>query len=580
MYLTADFETNNNNSDCHVWLWATCDIYDIEKTSYGYDIHSFFDFIINLPGKSNTLYFHNLKFDGEFLLIELFKKGYEWSNERKLYPGQFTTLISDMGVWYSIEIRISKNKYIKIYDSAKIYPFKVKDLAKSFGMDISKGEIDYNKNRPIGYIPTVEEIDYVLRDVKIPAIALKYSFDMGDTKMTAGSNALAFYKRNTTKKMFEYWFPELEDCEDEFIRESYKGGWVYVNPKFKNRDVGKGIVLDVNSLFPSRMKNELMPYGKPLFFNGKYKERELYPLYVQKLRCKFEIKKNHLPTIQLKKNSRFTQAQYLSSSNGEIVELTLTNVDLELFFKHYSVKNIEYVCGYAFHGAKGMFDHYIDHWMKQKQEGDKEGNKPKRTLSKLKMNSLYGKFAKRPKGRSKKPVLIDDVLKLEIMEEEQQGKLYIPVGTFITSYARHYTISAAQKNYKRFLYSDTDSLHLKGTEMPKDIEVDAYKLGAWKHEETFVRAKYLGPKCYVEEVIKDEEEIDSILEENPEWECLISKERGTFLQFTCAGLPDSAKVGMSYEKFEYDLQVRGKLVMRHVPGGIVLEETTFKIKPR
>lgn len=578
--MTADFETNNNKDDCHVWLWATCDIMNTDNTNYGYDIDSFLNFITKIPGKNSTIYFHNLKFDGEFIVIELLRRGYEWTDNRKINVGQFTTLISDMGVWYSIEVRLSKYKSITIYDSAKIYPFKVKDLSSAFGLDVSKGEIDYNLNRPVGYKPTEEEIDYVLRDVKIPAIALKYSFDIGDIKMTAGSNALANYKRNISKKLFEYWFPQLEDCEDSFIRESYKGGWVYVNPKYKNKNIGEGIVLDVNSLYPSRMKKELMPYGKPLYFNGKYREKEYYPLYVQKIRCSFELKKNYLPTIQLKKNSRFTQAQYVSSSEGEIIELTLTNVDLELFLKHYKVKNLEYVNGYMFHGVTGMFDNYIDYWMSQKEEGDREGNKPKRTLSKLKMNSLYGKFAKRPKGRSKKPVLVDDVLKLELLDEEEQGSLYIPVGTFITSYARHYTITSAQKNYKRFLYADTDSLHLIGKEIPEDIEVDAYKLGAWKHEGTFLRAKYLGPKCYVEEMIKSEKEINSILEENPLWEGLVSKEWGTFMQFTCAGLPDSAKVGMSYDNFQYDLQVRGKLVMRHVKGGIVLEDTTFKINPR
>ena len=29
-------------------------------------------------------------------------------------------------------------------------------------------------------------------------------------------------------------FPEITTEEDKFIRQSYKGGWVYVNPKYKN----------------------------------------------------------------------------------------------------------------------------------------------------------------------------------------------------------------------------------------------------------------------------------------------------------------------------------------------------------
>lgn len=41
---------------------------------------------------------------------------------------------------------------------------------------------------------------------------------------------------------------------------------------------------------------------------------------------------------------------------------------------------------------------------------------------------------------------------------------YIPVGSAITSYARNFTIRAAQKNYygvdkPGFIYADTDSIH-------------------------------------------------------------------------------------------------------------------------
>lgn len=577
--MSCDFETNNNKDDCHVWLWAVENIEDFTIKT-GCTIDEFFCYLMNLPGKSHQGYFHNIKFDGEFICIWLLNHGYAWTNERSPAKNQFKTLISDMGIWYSIEFRMGNGKLITLYDSSKIYPYSVRELSGAFDMEVTKGEIDYNLNRPIGYKPTEEEIDYVKRDVHIVSVALRHAFEMGDTRMTAGSNALANYRATVSKKLFDYWFPKLDDITDSIIRESYKGGWTYVNPKFKNREIGEGIVLDVNSLYPSRMKFELMPFGEPKYFRGKFKEEEFYPLYVQKLKCSFSVKKNHLPTIQLKKNSRYREAEYIESTHGEIEELTLTSVDLELFFEHYNVKNIEWIGGFKFHAVSGMFDTYIDYWMNQKQEADKNHNKPLRTQSKLKMNSLYGKFAKRPKGRSKKPYLENGVLKLELLEEENQGSLYIPVGTFITAYARAYTIRSAQKNYKRFMYADTDSLHLEGKEIPKEIHVDPYELGAWKHESTFRRAKYLGPKCYVEDIYADEKTIDAYREKWNGRENHISEEFGTLLQITCAGLPDAAKDAVTFKNFEYELEVFGKLRPVHVKGGIVLEETTFKIKRR
>lgn len=104
----------------------------------------------------------------------LFRQGFEHVNEHKLEPKQFTTLISELGVFYSIEICFNKKKRIKICDSLKLIPYSVSDIPKKFGLTVTKGDIDYNKPRPIGYTPTAEEIDYIQRDVLVVAHALEY----------------------------------------------------------------------------------------------------------------------------------------------------------------------------------------------------------------------------------------------------------------------------------------------------------------------------------------------------------------------------------------------------------------------
>ena len=107
--------------------------------------------------------------------------------------------------------------------------------------------------------------------------------------------------------------------------------------------------------------------------------------------------------------------------------------------------------------------------------------------------------------------------------------------------------------YDRFLYADTDSLHLIGTDIPAEIDVDPVRLGAWKHEATFTRGKYLRAKTYIEE-------IDGRL-------CV-----------TCAGLPDELHDQVTFENFEPGAIYTGKLRPVHTAGGIVLEETNFSIR--
>jgi hypothetical protein len=71
-------------------------------------------------------------------------------------------------------------------------------------------------------------------------------FDYGLTNMTIGSCALNNYRKKM--KYFNQYYPSLDLDVDDYIRQSYKGGFTYLNPIYKEKEVMKGIVLDVNSL--------------------------------------------------------------------------------------------------------------------------------------------------------------------------------------------------------------------------------------------------------------------------------------------------------------------------------------------
>lgn len=582
IYLSCDYETNNSRTECRVWLYGIYNIFT-EHFLYGNCIEDFYYTINNYCKKEpGTLSFHNLKFDGEFFVIYLLNNGYTLVKDKKskLNKMEFRTLISDLGVWYTIEYCSPYGKIIKIINTLCLFPSKLSELAKSLGLPEEKGKIDYDTIRPINYHASNEEIEYIRKDCVIAGKAWRYALENGDNRLTAGANALQFYKNLIEAKKWEHWFPKLSPEEDSFVRESYRGGWVYVNPEFKGKEIGAGKIYDVTSLFPSRMRYCPMPYGRGVFFTGQYNGDQNHPLYVQRFQCSFELKKNKLPTIQLKKNFGFHKTEYCKSSHGEIIELTLTNVDLKLFFDQYKVKNLYYIDGYMYKATTGMFDGYIDYWLEQKTEAGLNGDMAKRVLSKLKLNSLYGKFAKRPKGRSKFPALENGCLKLELGDEEEQGALYIPVGTFVTAYARDYTIRAAQENYKNFLYSDTDSIHLLGDKPPKGMIVHPTNLGEWKEEGTFLHAKYLGAKCYEESIVTPKNKLIKFLREHPMQYMQVNFHEETLLDIKCAGLPDDCKDGISFDDFKEDLTVDSKLKPVHVPGGVMLERTTYKIKPR
>ena len=113
--------------------------------------------------------------------------------------------------------------------------------------------------------------EYIKNDVLIVAQALNVLFKENLKKMTQGSNALNDFKNIISKRRFERYFPPLEKWADEDIRKAYKGGFTYLNPIYKEKDVEEGIVLDVNSLYPSVMYNSYLPYCRPIFFQGEYK---------------------------------------------------------------------------------------------------------------------------------------------------------------------------------------------------------------------------------------------------------------------------------------------------------------------
>lgn len=541
--------------------------------TFGEDIDSFINYC-SLINESSSFYFHNLKFDGEFIIHYLLTHGFVHVNEKKLGVNQFSTIISDLNVFYCIKVKFKEEVIISFFDSLKLLNFSVEEVAKAFNLSIKKLEIDYKAKREKGHKITDEEKEYLKHDVMIMSLALEKMFEMKITRMTIASNAMNFFKDTISKKRFEEWFkPPLYDKD---LRQAYKGGFTYLNEIYRGKEVKEGIVLDVNSLYPSVMYYSPMPYGEGIYFDGKYVPDKLYNLYIQNITCQFRIKKDMIPTIQIKNNLSFVPTEYLSSSNGESINLTLTNVDLKLFLEHYDIYDVSYNWGWKYKSSTKIFKSYIDYWNELKVKATKEGNKPLRTIAKLMLNSLYGKFAASPEGRSKIPYLDNNIVKYKLSELEERTAYYLPISIFITSWARDKTIRSAQAVYHRFIYADTDSLHLEGTDIPENLLISDTELGKWKIESTFKRGKYLRQKCYIEDAVTPVDEIEKFKKENSECLHLVSKD--SIINIVCAGMPKGCYKNVTWENFDYGSVFDGKLGVKHTDGGIVLVDTTFTIK--
>lgn len=570
-FYCCDFETLTEEPT-RVWAWSKVELFEPDTTfEYGNSIDSFME---NVSHETSIIYFRNLKFDGEFIMIWLFEHGYGWTEERNMETYEFKTLISDRGQFYSIKFKTPEGKIIELRDSLKVIPLSISETAEAFGLEETKLTIDYHKYRPDGYELEPDEIEYIKNDVVIDAKALQYFYRQKLDKLTIGGNAMKSLHDFLPKKRFKQLYPVLDFDVDGEIRKTYKGGYVYTNPAHKNKVVENGVVGDINSHFPYQLHEQKLPYGLPVYFKGEPPKDTCYPLYTVHIQAQFYLKPGKLPTIQMKNSLYFKPNEYLENSDGEVVDIWLTSLDLELFLEHYEVPVLRFIDGYMFRAGKSKaIAKYIDYWMGVKEEATRTGNKGLRTLAKLMLNNIYGKFGLNPRVAHKIPHYDYGMIKYTVSDEEVRDSVYVSVATFVTAYARCYTIRCSQKvrdyslakyGVDMYLYSDTDSIH---TLLPEEDFRELFnchptELGRWDIESNFKRAKFVRSKCYIEEIY--------------------NKKNGSYkMKPTVAGLPkkmhslvtiENLKEGQTYEMKD------GKKRFKHVKGGIILVDVPFTIK--
>lgn len=571
----ADFETTTDPEHTEVWAWGIANLDCLTPFEFGTNIQSFIEFCYRLR-KETKIYFHNLKFDGSFIINYLLQNGWTHTTGDLEEECEFKTIITDKNQWYKItcnffyttQKRVRKCFKVYFVDSLKLIPMPIAKMPKTFGLKIEKLEIDYDENREIGGELSQQDFEYLKNDVIILRDSLLQMFENGITKLTLSASAMEDLKETMGKRKFERIFPLLLNDEplhtnldlsyeqnlhfsiDKELRHAYRGGWTYLKKGYEGKEFKNVVVYDVNSLYPYVMSKNIFPFGEPII-KSFYSDIKGYPLYIITFECEFWLKEGKLPTIQIKNTQLFNGREYLEHSKSEIVTLTLTSVDFELFKENYETAYFKVQKVYYFRASGQLFTEYIHKWSKVKQEAGKQGNGGLRFIAKQIQNSTYGKFATNPLKTQKVPYLENNVLKFKTLKPEFKPQYYLPVGLFITAYARRHIIKYAQENYEDFIYCDTDSLHLK--RKVSTIPCDEEKLGYFKIEKEFDRARYIRAKRYIGE--KD----------------------GNLL-ITCAGLPAKCYDQVTFDNFQIGQEYTGKLTLNQTDGGAVLLETTFKLK--
>lgn len=645
--MTCDFETVvldnvKTQTSTEVWVAASAKLWSDETAVYN-NIQSFF-YYLSRQGKNVLCYWHNLKWDGEFFLsylLEVLKfknaigKDGKWLPEHKMPPNSVEYLISTDNYWYCIKVKL-RDTFIVFWDSLKIIPFSAEQIGIDFKTKHQKLKIDYIGDRkPYGRIKPNER-QYILNDVLIMKEAMEIAIEMGLDEMTLGSCCMKEFKKGYSKKELNELFPDLRECKMDqnvfgvdnvwdFVHKAYGGGWQYGNAyhepvirkkKFEFQNVKySGITVDANAHYSSQMHSgsgNKFPVGKGTVFVGKPPEEALQEdkfMFI-KVKTKFELKDGYLPTISIRHNLLYNSKEWLRTSKilyqgeyydevidkqtGEIitseVELIMTEMDFVMMCKHYKLENFKVIGGVYFDTKIGLFDEYINKY----QEIKSTSTGARKTIAKLMMNNLGGKFATHYKANTRviNGVDKDGALKWgkDIKSTKTPG--YIPVAAALTSYGRCKTISICQSNIKYFKYADTDSGHFEcAMNQIVGVELDDKKLGCWKVESLWDEANFVKGKTYIEHIVAEKHELVE-----------------PYYNIKCAGLPSKGKMvfAMSMEKykptdedikdfdldkdcldvinkeykiddFKQGLKLPGKLIPIRIKGGVVLEKEIFTL---
>lgn len=535
-----DIESHNDPesiSKMESSMWLGC---LIDDTSSEYDLNNYFfsmhEVIERLrqlttlkrknksekkPCNNICIYIYNLSFEWSFLLPVLikdynikFKSKIEKDDE---FVFNSITTKSCSSVW-EVNLKLDKKGgLIKFRDLAKMYGGGLSKVAKAFKLPTQKGEIDYRLNRLAHnqkykiYIPTEEERSYIFKDCRIIIDILLIMQKKGD-KLFFKSISMASYSIATaikegwprkTKPYLEFrkMYPELEEEENNFLREGVEGGICYASKRWQFVNINQKIGhIDAHQMHPTQMYYKLFPYGVGIYHKGK-------PRYkVNTINC-IHIKISY-DDVKLHSIIKLIGLDFVEDK-----EITIWDFELPTMFKCYVNLRVEYIDYYEYNAKPLKWRNYYKNNYLKRLKAKQEGDAFNVLYYKLLNNSSYGKLLEKAHNYIFENCLIDDVINSTITEKEGEEievnakYTYLPAGSCIPAYSRVQLIETALLfGWENVIYFDTDSIFFILNEKTKAVwESDLINkddfLGGWGWEETSTKAQFTAPKRY--KLLKD-----------------------------------------------------------------------------
>jgi len=456
-FATLDIETDREGYGTHFGYYDRGMGFVLYK-----DQRDFVDFLCN---KSNVkiLYAHaGMRFDYSLLLRSLMELG-EITIAYSAAEGVFAK-------WFA------GNREITLADSYRLLPASLRSLTDKFVPEAPKIDLD---GMP-WELPENELITYLERDCVSLYLTIERFWDFIDRQygvcrsLTLSSLAMKIYRRRFLRSPIMTSNKKIYDFE----RQSYFGGICVCHRPGRYDMVS---VYDINSMYPCMMRNFDYPTSYVGAWTTDYRGRR--GLY----KVTFSDPSN-VPFIY-DLNSRA-----IASFGEAIID------DRTLVYLREIGGRVDVSFGYEYYHWGDLFSEYVDHFFNLK----KESEEPYRTVYKLLLNSLYGKFGQGRDGRELSTVEPPGMFKSYAVEcSEGNFELFdyrrsrvvrhsFPaIATLVTLRARMFMHRLIHPHAESFLYCDTDSIHLKGQpEIPCGAGLGELKL------EYQGAAVYVGKKIY------------------------------------------------------------------------------------
>ena len=324
-------------------------------------------------------------------------------------------------------------------------------------------------------------------------------------------------------------------------RESFRGGDTHANAERADQVNTSAWCEDIKSSFPAQMVIEkgypfsaFAKMGVSYYLNNDMSE---YALLIKV--AFFNIRYDHrgkyycgMPYIPLSKCNKFSARKVIDNGRvifAEFLEMTITNIDLDIIMKEYVFDDIrigEIWASRAAHLPLEIRNTVMDYFRaKTLLDGDPT-RKYEYAKAKALLNSIYGCMVMRIDQTNirwdpEKKIYIDDTPDLtEALAKFYKSRnnfLQYQQGLFITAFARKQLREMLWTVGKDCIYCDTDSIkgvgnHLKDFEemnkkrkqmaidcgaFAEDKKGNPYYLGVWEYEGAYEEFKTLGAKKYV-----------------------------------------------------------------------------------